>query len=306
MKSLMLPSTIACGLLVFFYSSIKVEALISPQLAAQPQFPHVVAVIDKFSRRTICTGALISEAAVLTAAHCVTDENGKFLKKHFSIIAGTIDLSTPHVEVPVAALIVPTAYNGRGQAGVNDLYRVANLAVLKLAGRVPKKSVIKPLPISSSRASIKEKFDKAPVAGFGISEISHHSSRRVVNNDGKLHFALMEPLSQSACNLLVLLTEDNSAFCAKIDALSEGSSLCAGDDGTPYVLNSKIVGILTYVPKTCNGVEMSPIFTRTSAYADFIENAIKHMYFDGARVGHYVPWYNDYATSGNVEAIQVP
>lgn len=80
---------------------------------------------------TICTGSLLKGGLhILTAAHCITDEQGKFETNIFNRTTAIFNLSTGSVPVPVVNFFVHPNYDGLFFHG-NDI------AVLQLAQPAP-------------------------------------------------------------------------------------------------------------------------------------------------------------------------
>ncbi|CAB0037246.1 unnamed protein product [Trichogramma brassicae] len=117
---------------------------------------------------------------------------------------------------------------------------------------------ISPLP----RSHVFGEGDTSLVAGYGCSR----------NEDPtKLKYTMMKPIDHETCGVNYLLGDDDSVFCAAVTAANAGSAVCQGDDGTPYVHKSGVVGILSYVPSDRSS---DAIFTKVGAYEQFIKRAM--------------------------------
>lgn len=79
--------------------------------AKEGQFPYHISV--EFNGESFCGASILSERFAVTAAHCVTDEDGSFLDVPLKVTAGTVDLeskSKSQVTVDVIKVYVPKEF----------------------------------------------------------------------------------------------------------------------------------------------------------------------------------------------------
>uniref|UniRef100_A0ABD2XK09 Peptidase S1 domain-containing protein n=1 Tax=Trichogramma kaykai TaxID=54128 RepID=A0ABD2XK09_9HYME len=196
--------------------------------------------------------------------HCFVDSRTGELIRERTIRAqvGSPDIRTSRIGVEVLRVYVPAEYK-KSDGGMAGIYDKADVAVARLA-----RSLVKPPDSCALRISPLPKShvlgtgDTSLVAGYGCSRNE---------NPTKLKYTMMKPIDHETCAVDYLLGEDDSVFCAVVTDANAGSAVCRGDDGTPYVHKSGVVGILSYVPSDRSS---DAIFTKVGAYEQFIKRAM--------------------------------
>ncbi|KAL7304499.1 hypothetical protein TKK_0003290 [Trichogramma kaykai] len=213
-------------------------------------------------------GGIVAPRFAVTAAHCFVDERGEpFFNREFQAQVGSPDYRDPRITTKVVRAYLSADYR-KSDGGMAGMYDRADIAVVQLARnivRLPNSHELKISPLP--RSHVFGRYDTSLVAGYGRKRTDPTLA------DSRLRYAMMKPVDDHVCGYNYLLGDDDTVFCAAITAANAGASVCEGDDGTPYVLRSGIVGILSQVPADCLGTS-DAIFTKIGPYRQFIQRAM--------------------------------
>ncbi|XP_039620530.1 mast cell protease 1A-like [Polypterus senegalus] len=198
-------------------------------------------------------GTLIHPEFILSAAHCQGESIMALLGAH--------DLSKRNRSwqvIPVMDILPHENYNNATQA--NDIM----LLKLKRTARITNE--VQTISIAKSNEVFK--IDTlCSVAGWGTTVTKGPISHVLREVDGKI---------QANC-------PSDSQICARGPG-SKGT--CNGDSGSPLICSDsknspRAVGLVSYRDrKTCEDVHRRNVYTKVSAYQDWIENKIKSLSSD--------------------------
>lgn len=204
------------------------------------EVPGIVALYsqEEDGRRFICGGTQIAPNKILTAAHCVVDEDGEVLSTDvLTVVASVSDLSEPVTPYAVNAITVHPDYRPK-----TVLY---DAAVITLTT-----AIVFPQPVTLGGRH-DERKSEVLVAGWGSTDYYGGSlSQRLMRG-------YVEVLPQARCHRL-LANGWGRAWAERSDLRLCGrpnpSSICDGDSGGPLFVrkNGALVqiGIVSiYLPR---------------------------------------------------------
>ncbi|MGW7417936.1 S1 family peptidase [Streptomyces sp. NPDC054863] len=194
----------------------------------------------------ICGGTLIAPDKVLTAAHCIDEEEGK-PPVTFEVVGGRTDLRTTKGTVrQIASMKIHPKFDAP-----NYLY---DAAVLTLAKPMPYKT----LPVAGPKdAALFESGRSATALGWGLTATGTQGVRL------KAARLTLSPLK--GCDPYTQPTDTPLNKLCTIPATGTFDSTCRGDSGGPLIVAGKLVGIASTGNSYCNKDYPTALFTRTSA-----------------------------------------
>ncbi|MFJ4841454.1 S1 family peptidase [Streptomyces sp. NPDC088746] len=200
-----------------------------------------------------CGGVAVAPTKVLTAAHCLREDVlGAAVPevRDLRVIAGRDELSGPGgQEIPVRSTWVNPGYDPHTNA--------ADLAVLTLAGTLPKGSVI---PMAGAGNAAYEPGTEATVYGWGdTTGYGAYASG--------LRAATVRVLADTDCARAYPggtqgAYDASSMLCAGDRA--GGRDACQGDSGGPLVARGRLIGLVSW-GSGCGSPGSPGVYTRVSA-----------------------------------------
>ncbi|XP_018580349.1 trypsin-1-like [Anoplophora glabripennis] len=237
---------------------------------AEPgQFPYQASV--QLCIQDICThacgGAIISELAVLTAAHCITQAPDI---ARYEILVGVVDLHDDNPERHVARVdyaIIHSGYTGE-TASPHDI------AIFKLSDPLMFNHMVQPIELPDPDHEIIER--NGFLSGWGSL-----TGTDVPIMPDTLQFIEVPILEHEECRhafeeILGGGREIPLDFEANIctGPLTGGISICAGDSGTPLAdaHGEILIGIASWTANPCARPGAPSVYNKVSFYADWIRS----------------------------------
>ncbi|KAM7347493.1 transmembrane protease serine 9-like [Cochliomyia hominivorax] len=198
--------------------------------AIEGQFPYQISL--RLNGSHICGGSIISRNYILTAAHCVGDEDeGEVYHPYdpnlFTIRAGSTNRLMGGVVKQVAKIIVHENYGNF----LNDV------ALLKLESSLVYSDGIKPIPLATAEIPV---GSNVVISGWGRLKTGGDSPIR-------LQWNTLEFISKLQCFTSIFMSSD-ALICL---AHQQDNGACNGDSGGPAVFNGELVGVAGFVVGGC-------------------------------------------------------
>lgn len=237
--------------------------------------------------RSFCSAVLIAPKVAMTAAHCVTDQNGEPLDPSGMVVgSGTSLKATQEKSIPIVATAVHRRWRP-GALELGDWTDFNDLALLYL-DKTPENT--RPVPLIHPKKPLK-KGDRLSLAGYGV------TSTRSIDDTGVLRSVLVR-IADLEDDIHIFMTEGARRPGAALDPSGpEGrrklhpihAGACAGDSGGPAYRKREDGKTWEVVGITSFGTEMERVdgtpgehyctgsngYTNLAPYAHYIEAASK-------------------------------
>ncbi|XP_046658298.1 CLIP domain-containing serine protease 14D-like [Homalodisca vitripennis] len=242
------------------------------------EYPWIAALFyPRFSSNSTdfrCTGSLITDQYVLTAAYCV-DSTKLPINKPAKVRLGELDLDSSTdgattIDVEVEKVILHPGYNESINTNV--------IGLIKLKRKVEFNDLVRPICLPYAEEFQNNDFVNSTVeiAGWGV----------IGNDDVKSHLKKAElsvtDLAECRTNITSIKTTaviDKRVICA----YAPGKDACKGDGGGPLMITRTInnsmrnylLGLVSYGASRCAAEGFPGVYTRVSEYIPWILDNIE-------------------------------
>ncbi|UOF02368.1 S1 family peptidase [Bdellovibrio reynosensis] len=219
---------------------------------------------------SICTGTLIAENKVLTAAHCIKKTSKKM---YASFVKNSACINSLKTLREVTHKALKTDHDFTQSVPIDKAQD--DLAVVRFEGKAPKGTTIRPLPGEQFTATEGEEL---VMAGYGTTGMA--------NADGGLLRHVTVPGKQLVKSFYDPRNKDYFAVLNTHIVLQPEKGVCVGDSGGPLYVKT-YEGLVLYgitsmgfnpdsedSTKTCNGISL---FADVRHHLDWINKQLKEL-----------------------------
>ncbi|CAD7012576.1 trypsin-1 [Ceratitis capitata] len=223
------------------------------------QYPHQISL--RYNGRHFCGGSIYRSKIILTATHCVSDED----PTNITIVAGITALKEQGVEVPVVKIIAHEKYNA-----LNDY----DVALLVLAQKLEYNELIQPIALAKER----------PVGGSPVTVTGWGTlvSGGVLSET--LQQVTVDYVEQSTCRRSYFLLLTKRMLCAAVEG--GGQDACQGDSGGPLIVGNEQLGVVSW-GFGCGSSNFPGVYSSVPDLADWIEATADAIESDDIAVDQY-------------------
>uniref|UniRef100_A0A0A1XPW6 Serine protease SP24D n=1 Tax=Zeugodacus cucurbitae TaxID=28588 RepID=A0A0A1XPW6_ZEUCU len=250
MSSKSLQILLCLGLLAWASAKPQTSGrIVGGEDAAEGAFPYQISL--RFQDSHVCGGSIISTNFVLTAAHCVgdEDEDGNYFvypASYFSIRAGATNRLYGGVVTKVSNIVVNENYG--------DFLH--DLALLTLETPLIFSNNIQPIPLASAEVPT---GDRVIISGWGNTATNSFAPN-------KLQWNTVQALSKLSCFTKIGMASD-ALLCL---GHPENNGACFGDSGGPAAYQGELVGVASFVVNGC-GSDSPDGYAKVFNHLDWIK-----------------------------------
>ncbi|XP_049547608.1 brachyurin-like [Anopheles darlingi] len=237
--------------------------IVNGEEATPGQFPYQIALLSNFAAGGgLCGGSILTTTYILTAAHCVVDDNGVLASSGTAILGAHNRIIEEETQQRI----------GFSQSGVfvhpsyNPTLIRNDIATVRLDSPAVFNERVQPIDLPATSDSRTFAGLIGTASGFGRTSDALPGASNVVM------FTRNPVMTNAACQSswnIILVSDQN--VCLDADG---GRSVCNGDSGGPLTVEdggrSLEVGIASFVSAQGCASGIPSVWVRVSFYRDFI------------------------------------
>uniref|UniRef100_A0A1A9VVF8 Peptidase S1 domain-containing protein n=1 Tax=Glossina austeni TaxID=7395 RepID=A0A1A9VVF8_GLOAU len=256
----MRSNTILLFFLIKVISGFSVERVVNGTDSSITRYPFAVSMRGATGSHK-CGASIIAPRYILTAAHCVSDNNPDEISIQYSTTDITTGVEQINV-VPVKRIILHEKYNVQPEFA-NDI------ALLELKGQlVFNYKTLAPVSLPDPYYEIPQIPEgvQGVLVGWGKNETNGFAQKHLQEVDLKIY-------SDDECYSRHNNVTTVHQLCGGVDEGGKGQ--CSGDSGGPLIYNGTVqLGIVSWSIKPCAVYPYPGVYTKVSHYVDWIYKQI--------------------------------
>lgn len=230
--------------------------IVGKELSPQDEVSEYVVMTYNPDGNLICTGTLIRDNVILTAAHCLSEK-----PDGLKIIFGVAPMTSKYVSRKSVSFVRHPSFR---PPNTHDI------ALIVFSGGLP--AGFKPVEIAPEKFPLKEGY-KFTAVGYGRTDGNTPASPQDKQGMARLRSTHLG---------VSVLSDDGNYFLIKQNS---DAGVCDGDSGGPALMHYRgvnyVVGVLSAVVwsgqiKNGNTCADRARYMRVSGYADWINRSLKH------------------------------